>query len=73
MTLFRSGLDPANAFEEESIELLYSSTDSNCTRNGRADRDEPDGLITKNHKHNLMPGSVQVRLRRGETQSSVFK
>ena len=49
--------------EEESIELLYSSTDSNCTRNGRADRDKQDGLITKNHKHKLMPGSVQVRFR----------
>ena len=56
MTLFRSGLDPANAFEDESIELLYSSTDSNCTQNGRADRVEPDGIIAKNNKHKLMPG-----------------
>ncbi len=57
----RSGLDPANAFEDESIELLYSSTDSNCTRNGRADRVEPDGIIAKNNKQKLMPGSVQAR------------
>ena len=61
MTLCRSGLDYANALEDESIELLCLLTDSNCTRNGRADRVEPDGIIAKNNKHKLMPGFVQVR------------
>ncbi len=61
MTHRRSGLDPANVFEDESIELLYSSTDLNCTWNGRANQVEQDGIIAKKNYQKLMPGSVQVR------------
>ncbi len=60
MTHCRLGLDPANAFEDESIELLYSSTDLNCTQNGRVNQAEPDGIIAKSNKQKLMPVSVQV-------------